>query len=394
MSRGRAGSKALIREINEALVLDVVRGQGPVSRAEITARTGLSAATVTGITGSLIGGGYLVETDVVRGTGGRPARLVDLAQDGLVIAGVHVSATEVVAVLVGLRGDVVRTRRAQLRSTEPEVVARASARAVSALVESHPGSSLMGVGVAVSGVVDQAGGQVRHSGAMGWQDVPLGDLLAQEIGTPILLDNYANAVAMDLLLFDDTLARSDLLVLSIGVSLGASVVLGGKVHRGFSGSAGGFAHSQVSDAPAKRQCHCGADSCLETWSSLWGVRGELDRQGTAEGTPLDAPGTEAVVLDAARHLGVAIANSSKLIGPERVVVAYSPEIGVPPFVEQTQASFIEQYAHENSSRPELQPATVEPMSLARGAAYGLLAQLFATDSDRQPLRIGQPEMAR
>ena len=59
----RAGSKALIREINEALVLDVVRTQSPVSRATITGQTGLSAASVTGITGMLIQSGLLVETE-------------------------------------------------------------------------------------------------------------------------------------------------------------------------------------------------------------------------------------------------------------------------------------------------------------------------------------------
>lgn len=71
-TKPRAGSKALIREINEALVLDVVRAQRPVARANIATTTGLSPATVTGITSKLLRAGLLIETDVVRGTGGRP----------------------------------------------------------------------------------------------------------------------------------------------------------------------------------------------------------------------------------------------------------------------------------------------------------------------------------
>ena len=100
----RVGSKALIREINEALVLDVVRRSGTTSRAEITSVTGLSPATVTGISSQLVRDGLLVESDVLRGTGGRPARLIELGRDAIVAAGVRLSP-DAVEVARGLIGD-------------------------------------------------------------------------------------------------------------------------------------------------------------------------------------------------------------------------------------------------------------------------------------------------
>ena len=68
----RTGSKDLIREINEALVLDVVRRHESVSRSLIAADTGLSHGTVTGITAKLLQAGILAEAESVRAPwGGR-----------------------------------------------------------------------------------------------------------------------------------------------------------------------------------------------------------------------------------------------------------------------------------------------------------------------------------
>lgn len=128
--RPRAGSKALIREINEALVLDVVRAHRPVARGRIAAETGLSPATVTGITSRLLGAGLLTETDAVRNTGGRPARLLDLGTDAVLAAGVRLSNTEAYVVLVNLRGDVVASHQEPLTSTRPQDVSESIARAV------------------------------------------------------------------------------------------------------------------------------------------------------------------------------------------------------------------------------------------------------------------------
>lgn len=155
--RPRAGSKALIREINEALVLDVVRAHRPVARGRIAAETGLSPATVTGITSRLLGAGLLTETDAVRNTGGRPARLLDLGTDAVLAAGVRLSNTEAYVVLVNLRGDVVASHQEPLTSTRPQDVSESIARAVGLAAASRASSTLIGVGVAVSGVVDQQG---------------------------------------------------------------------------------------------------------------------------------------------------------------------------------------------------------------------------------------------
>jgi predicted NBD/HSP70 family sugar kinase len=373
----RAGSKALIKEINQALVLDVVRG-GTVSRATNAQRTGLSAATVTGIVSRFIADGLVVETDVVRTTGGRPARLVDLASGGLVTAGVRLSATEVYAVLVNLRGEQLAGARRRLRSTTPAACAKATAALVDSLVAGQPRARLAGVGVAVSGVVDQDGGRILHSGAMGWEDVDLQTELAAVLDAPVVIDSYANALALGLVLFDGELDGRDLLVFSVGTSLGASVVTRGSVHRGFNGTAGGFAHSVVSlRGGIDRPCHCGAVNCLETWSSLWGIEQELVRLGRSFGEWDGAD--DPVVSEAGTQLGVALANVAKVFGPQDVVVAVAPELDLPSFVDVMTERYHREYTHEHNEAPNLVHTRADQEALARGAAYVLLRQMFTLD---------------
>ncbi|MFE5258760.1 ROK family transcriptional regulator [Streptomyces coelicoflavus] len=375
----RAGSKALIREINEALVLDAVRAHGPVARAGIATRTGLSPATVTGITAKLLQTGLLTESDVVRGAAGRPARLLALGGDTVLAAGVRLSPSEVYVVLVNLRGEVVDSHQEPLESTTPRSAAAAVARAVRTAAVRRSSAALTGVGVAVSGVVDHAGGVVRHSGSLGWEDVPFRELLSEMLDVPVVIDSYVNCVASGLLLFDGRLASRDLLVFSVGPSLGASVVVRGRIHRGWHGAAGGFAHSRVgtSASATGRPCHCGAVNCLETFSSHWGIGRELERRGEVAGDLAEREGD--VITEAADTLGTAMANASKMFGPERVVVAFTREMNLPVLTARTEATFHGQYRHENTPAPELELTSADRPALARGAAYDVLARMFTAD---------------
>ena len=373
----RAGSKALIREINEALVLDVVRARGPVARAFIAVQTGLSPATVTGITGRLLQSGVLVETDVVRGTGGRPARLLELGREAVFAIGVRLTAQEAYVALIDLAGEIVTDHRERLATTRLADAVAAVVRSVEAVTQRQQSGEVVGIGIAVSGVVDQAGGRVRHSGTLGWENVALRAELARALDAPVVLDSHVNAFASAGLLYDGRLEGRDLIVFSVGQSLGASLVVQGRIHRGFDASAGGFAHWRAVGG-ADRPCHCGADGCLETWGSGWGIERELTRRGVA-GLDADAAEVEPVLDDAARELGVAMANASKMFGPEGVVVAFAPELDIPHLARGVSAAFAAEFVHGNTAAPHLDVVVGAEAEVAKGAAYEVLSPLFTAD---------------
>ena len=372
----RAGSKALIREINEALVLDIVRTQGPVSRAVVAAQTGLSAASVTGITGKLIQARLLVETETVRDTGGRPARLLELGRDGAYAVGVRLSNDGLLAVLVDLRGTVVASHAEPLRSTDPTEAANAVGRAART-VAGGKAKVVAGVGVALSGIVDQYGGVVRHSGALEWSDVPFQAMVEEAAGELVIVDSYVNAYARGLLV-DGSFRGRGMLVFSVGTSLGAAVVIDGRIQRGHYGSAGGLAHTKAAAEPgAARRCHCGADDCLETRSSLWGIRREQERLGVSGDVD------SALIADAAVHLAVGMANAAKIFGPEHVVVGFAPEARLDKFPERASQAFLAQYAHAYTPAPTVETVIMDHAAVARGAGYSILAGLFTAEEPQK-----------
>lgn len=373
----RIGSKALIREMNEALVLDVVRRRGTTSRAEIVGMTGLSAATVTGITAQLVGSGLLSETDVLRGTGGRPARLLELGRDAVVSAGVRLSQSHADVALVDLRGDVIGVGREPLASTAPEDAAAAIARGVDDVLGRRPRLALRGISVAVSGIVDKRSGLVRHSGALGWEHVPLADLIAEQTGGRVVIDSLVNSFTKGLLLLDPALAERDVIVCSVGASLGASIVVEGRIHRGYNGSAGGFAHSRATADQGGRACHCGDFGCLETWSSEWGMTQERERRAGA-GIDLDGEDAAEVLAEGGHRLGLAIANAGKMFGPERVVLALSPNVSGTAFEDGCREAYAREYQYSEDRAPELIVIAAESEVFARGAGYELIAELFSS----------------
>ncbi|MFN8570101.1 MAG: MarR family transcriptional regulator [Kouleothrix sp.] len=97
--RLRSGNRQLIREINQSLVLSLVRDHGPISRTEIAESAHLSLATVSGITSVLIDQELIYEHEAGASTGGRRPILLALnPQAGLVI-GVKLTETQIVAAL-------------------------------------------------------------------------------------------------------------------------------------------------------------------------------------------------------------------------------------------------------------------------------------------------------
>lgn len=373
---GRIGSKALIREINEAFVLDVVRRRGTTSRAEITSVTGLSPATVTGISAQLVRDGLLRETDVLRGTGGRPARLLELGTDAVVAAGVRLSRESVEVALVDLRGDVIATVTEALPATDPDAAADGIAAAVTALLGRHQGSVLRGVSVALSGVVDRPRGVVRHSGALGWQDVPFAALVADRLESRVVIDSLVNSFATGLLLLDPDLAERDVIVFSVGASLGASLLVDGRIHRGYRGGAGGFAHSAIGTRAGGAVCHCGNVGCLETTSSVWGLRRELEARGSAD---LSSPAAADVLRGGGALLGTAIANAAKMFGPERVVLVLAEEVAATPFEDGCRDALAGEYVFGDGVSPEVVSVPADSDTFARGAGYDMIGELFSAE---------------
>ncbi|MFP5486925.1 MAG: ROK family protein [Acidimicrobiia bacterium] len=382
MESVKAGSKRLIREINEAIVLDAVRTHGYRSRADIALDTGLSAPTVSGITADLIERNLLYEHSTGESAGGRrPVMLALNAGAGCAI-GIKVTETAVVAVLTDLAATVLHRRRRRLTATDVDHVVKLISSIVDDLRSKVPDRPVYGLGVGTAGVIDSARGIVHHGTYAHWRDVPLGDLLAQRTGLPTIVENDVNALAVSEHWFGLGRGVADMLVVSLGRGIGLGLILDGRLYRGASGGAGEFGHVKIGDDDTP--CVCGSSGCLEAIigdpaieRTLRQVHGRPITAGdAADAARHGDDALRAVFADAAAVLGRALANLVNTLNPELIVLSgegsHAADLMVPGVREALRR-------HTFDGLLDTVDVAVEPWddeAWARGAASLVLAELF------------------
>ena len=147
---------------------------GPLSRTQLSQRSGLSQSTVTKVVNPMIDAGFVTETGEQSGGIGRPQRLLEVAANRRAAIGVKIGPGAVTSVLTDLRAQVLDQRARPLTAGhDPSAALSAAAAVVWDLLAGHPEAreKLIGVGVGVGGHVAAAEGRVVRSGVLGWTGV-------------------------------------------------------------------------------------------------------------------------------------------------------------------------------------------------------------------------------
>lgn len=386
----RPGNRDLIREINEALVLGAIRQDGPVARSRIVERTGLSSTTVTTITATLAETGLIKEASQGPSTGGRPPRQLVLNPTGGYAVGIHLTSDSIESTLVNLVGEAVEQQRTAWQPGTVIESIDAIAATFDKITAGTGKSPVLGVGLALSGMVDHRAGVVRHSGNLGWNDAPIRSLLSERLGLPVTVDNNVKVLATALLVDDPRLTSQDLIVVNIGPSLGMTLVFQGEVAHGAYGNAGRFAHTSCSLlTESRRSCHCGARDCLETIASEWGIKQELTkllgREISLDQAAELADGDRSVrtiFSVAGRATGRAIANISKVVDPNRVILVGEAVRFGDLLLEPLEAEFQRVHRTNTGRTPAIYAEPLDKQSWTRGAAWQALSQTFQPQTTR------------
>ncbi|GHF14323.1 ROK family transcriptional regulator [Pseudolysinimonas yzui] len=254
-----------VRRQNLSQVLRFVHYRGPSSRAEITRATGLNRSTVGGLVAELGERGLVVESEALQTRRvGRPSAIVNPAETTFAITvNPEIDATEVGIVALG--GRVLRTVR---HRHERIPTFREFVNVVAAIIDGMrpgfaPESRIVGVGVAVPGLVRPDDASVSIAPHLGWRDAPVSALLSEATGLPVVAGNDANCGVLAESAFGAGRSVDSVVYLNGGASgIGGGISLFGSIVIGHNGQAGEFGHTLVD--PAGIECHCGAIGCLET----------------------------------------------------------------------------------------------------------------------------------
>ena len=236
--------------------------EGPVSRAELADRTGLSRTRLASELAELEARGLVREVGLAASRGGRRSRIVAL-NPRLRFAAVDLGATSVdVAITDGELNLLVQASEPIDVRKGPRVVLGRIQELLAKLraAQGHP--ALAGIGMGVPGPVSFRDGEPVEPPIMpGWDRYPLREWLAGEYGCPVLVDNDVNLMALGERWGGVARSVEDFLFVKIGTGVGCGVLLRGEVYRGVDGCAGDIGHIQVD--PEGPVCACGNVGCLE-----------------------------------------------------------------------------------------------------------------------------------
>lgn len=342
---------------------------GAQSRAQLAARMGLSAATLTRLVRPLVDAGVLVESDAVRTSGrGRSSLPLDVVPERYRFIGVKLTTESMYAVVTDLRARVLDWQVSPIRSLRvPDVVA-----AVSGIVRGFQAGGdrpVDGVGVTVGGTVE-AGEIVVDSPFLHWQDVPLRALLSQQVDAPVHLDNDVVGLTKAQHWFGHGKGYASFALLTVGAGIGFGLVVNNDM---VPTRVAPISHFPV-DASGPL-CPLGHRGCMTAYLASDSMTAAVSvAHGRAVSYPevlelatAGDPVAHRVVREAAWALGRAAAAISSLTGVERIILSGE---GV-QLAEVAWASVEQGLAEYDVPRGHHGKPVVRPMDFvewARGAA--------------------------
>jgi predicted NBD/HSP70 family sugar kinase len=390
--------RATVRDLRRASRTAVLRPllfDGPQNRVGLARRTGLSSASMSNVVGELIDDGLVLEAGTEESNGGRPRIVLRVNEDFGATIGVDIGETgiRVEAFDLGMRVLGGRTVPLDPQGRPPEEIVSAAAGAVEALRTDLAGRRILGVGVAVPGVVEHDPELHVHAPSVGWDAVPLGSLFRERIDLPVFAENGAKTLGQAEMWLGAGRGFRNVVVTLWATGVGAAIFADGTLYRGAASSAGEWGHTNVEAGGAP--CRCGARGCLEAYvgaERLLRAWEATDREVSLPAEPdqqewlarLLVAATEegsaaAAVLDAAATtFGIAAAGLVNLFNPERIVVAgWAGLLLAPRLLPRIREVIADQALAFAAERVSVEPGGLGNDAVALGASTLVLDELLA-----------------
>jgi len=334
-----------VRSYYKALVKNLTRTDGPVSRTTLKKLTGMRPASVTDITKELLKEKIIKESGYESSKRGRRKVLLDINQDGGRVVALDFNSNRILGLGTDLKlGVCYKTYRAITEPAGKDEIINIMKDILYEIIESPPvkAAPILGIGVADPGVVDgNAGVAILTTQMREWENIPLKQIMEDEFHYPFYLESDTRCRLIAEKYMGAGKMKNDILMVELSSGIGAGVMSEGKLFRGSKGAAGEIGHMMmVENGP---YCNCGSQGCLEAVASSRAIvrivreaiqsgatsmlyeicKGDISQidinlvsQAVEEGDKLSLR----IVEEAGRLIGEAIANTVNLLNPEIVIL--------------------------------------------------------------------------
>jgi glucokinase-like ROK family protein len=336
----------LFAEKNIQAVLNVLRQEHRVSRAEVARKTGLTPATVSRIVSRLETAGIVRSIGDGVSTGGRKPLMIEFLPEAFYIAGVDIGVAKAIALVIDLHGKVLSEERIFLNTENGkgkeliEIIALVQ-RVFNVLGEER--KKIVGIGLSIPGLVDSEKGiAIQAPNLPLWRDTRLVEIFEKEFGLYCYLENDAKAMTLGEARFGAGRGFKNIFAIYLGRGIGGGIIIDGELYHSRFSACGEIGHITVN--PSGPRCSCGNRGCLEVMASgpaiaaaairaigsgsssilYESTKGRLDlitaemvNDAANKGDPLALR----LMEEAAEYIGIGLATVVNLLAPERVILS-------------------------------------------------------------------------
>lgn len=239
---------------NLRVVLETVRQNGPLSRAQVSRLTALTRPAVSSIVQGLVDGGLIREMGQRRGERGTPSTPLELNPEGAFAIGLDFDRDHLTGVLVDLAGRVRGRVHHELHFPPPARALALMSEVAEGLITAQgvPTDKLWGVGAGFPGPLKITKGNLVNNTVSphqfpGWHSVPVVDLLATRLRLPVFLENNATAAAVGEHWYGAGRTIGSFFYVFFGIGLGGGLVLNGQPYEGVGGNAGEIGYFPIKE---------------------------------------------------------------------------------------------------------------------------------------------------
>jgi len=248
--------------LNCSNVLDIIQKNGVVSRKEITRLSGLSWGGMTKIVNKLLENGYITEQEPISSpvSKGRTASLLSINTEKNFIIGFDLNQTGLTAVLMNLAGEITDRFSASASFGSRRELEDKTVSFLSEIFKKHEPDSIIAIGVAMQGIVDNKKGICERSfPGINAEIIPIKELLEKNFNVKIFVEHDPDCILYSHL---NTLENENAVLLRIDKGIGMAVAIAGKIVKG----KGIFEIGHNMVIPDGIECRCGRKGCLSAYA--------------------------------------------------------------------------------------------------------------------------------
>ncbi|MGE5402658.1 MAG: ROK family transcriptional regulator [Ignavibacteriales bacterium] len=332
------GNAKVVRSINRAMILNIIRTKQPIPRTEIAKITGLNKSTVSSIVNDLLQEELIneqVKSD--QNVGRNPVDLY-LRKNKYLTGAINIDVAKTRMAIVDIDGSIIDTSVISTDPGNPEKFIKSCLREVRNLCKRMKIDQLEGLGINIAGIVDSRNCIVNYAPNLGWEDFNIGKVIRKswpELKVLVIGNDAKSSALAELWFGAYEVNLSNFVSVSVGSGIGSGIVVENKLLDGEFQASGEFGHITIIEGG--ELCSCGNNGCWEKYASDRATVKRYTERKTLKGATSqnevisietiiasalsnDSPALE-VLKETGYYLGLGITNIIRSIDPQAVILS-------------------------------------------------------------------------